>query len=147
MKKLTVAQIRFLNRMTIKENGGQFVPPHNYLHGEHLEYLTEMVEAELFGEALYPEVSDKAALYMFSIISNHVFSDGNKRTGLTAALTFLYVNNCFLSELLTVPDGFKLSFSRDSYDDHLEAFTLAVASAELRLDDCRAWFAHNITCA
>lgn len=36
-----------------------------------------------------PSVSDKAGLYMFNIISNHIFSDGNKRTGLEAALLFV----------------------------------------------------------
>ena len=31
-------------------------------------------------------------IYMFNIISNHVFQDGNKRTGLESALVFLKLN-------------------------------------------------------
>ena len=33
-----------------------------------------------------------AAAYMFHIVQNHPFLDGNKRTGLIAALTFLDLN-------------------------------------------------------
>jgi len=33
-----------------------------------------------------------AAAYLFHIVSNHPFVDGNKRTGLLSALTFLQIN-------------------------------------------------------
>ena len=35
---------------------------------------------------------EMAAAYMFHIVQNHPFLDGNKRTGLIAALTFLDLN-------------------------------------------------------
>lgn len=146
MKKLSIRQLTLLNRMTIEENGGQFIPPNNYLHGEQLEFLVDMVDAKLFGEQLYPEITDKAALYMFSVISNHIFSDGNKRTGLTAALTFLKVNGCHLRDELNLPDSLRVEISFTDYDTHLEAFTLAVAAGQLTLDECRAWFARNTVC-
>ncbi|MBK8347853.1 MAG: Fic family protein [Saprospiraceae bacterium] len=41
----------------------------------------------MFGE-LYPTLSEKAGLYMYNIISNHIFQDGNKRTGLEAGIVF-----------------------------------------------------------
>ena len=34
-----------------------------------------------------------AAAYLFHIAQNHPFADGNKRTGLHAALTFLAMND------------------------------------------------------
>lgn len=34
-----------------------------------------------------------AAAYLYGIVRNHPFSDGNKRTGYLAAFTFLYINN------------------------------------------------------
>lgn len=88
MKRLTKDFIVELNKMTIKENGGHFLPPDNFLHGEQLDYLIEMIDAEMFGQPLYPSFADKAALYMFNVISSYIFQDGNKRTGLTSALTF-----------------------------------------------------------
>ncbi len=39
------------------------------------------------------DIFDVAAIYLFHIIKNHPFIDGNKRTGLTTALTFLHANN------------------------------------------------------
>ncbi|MES2520268.1 MAG: Fic family protein [Bacteroidota bacterium] len=33
-------------------------------------------------------MSDKAVICCYNIIGNHIFSDGNKRTGLESALAF-----------------------------------------------------------
>src|SRR5258708_1589155 len=52
----------------------------------------EMPKATMFGEYLHPSIFDKAAAYLFHIVSNHPFLDGNKRTGTAAALTFLNMN-------------------------------------------------------
>lgn len=37
-----------------------------------------------------------AAAYLFHIVSNHPFVDGNKRAGLLAAQVFLYLNGVVL---------------------------------------------------
>ncbi|MBB4236403.1 death-on-curing protein [Rhizobium esperanzae] len=34
-----------------------------------------------------------AAAYLYAIVKNHPFVDGNERTGYLAAFTFLYINN------------------------------------------------------
>ncbi len=67
---------------------------------------------------LYPEISDKAAQLLFSIIKNHPFLDGNKRIGIHIMLVFLALNNIKLSysqkELINL--GLKVadsSFSKD----------------------------------
>ena len=121
--------IAFINQRTVAEHGGNFMPPHNFLHEENLSYLVEAVQAEMFGEPLYPTVPDKAAVYCFSIIGNHIFSDGNKRTGLEASLAFLKLNGQRLNR--------KLSHT-DLYD-----FILKIASGQSSLDECRAWFAEH----
>ena len=56
-----------------------------------------MPKASMFGEFLHVSVYDKAAAYLYHIICNHPFVDGNKRSGLVAALTFLEVNNVILA--------------------------------------------------
>jgi len=43
-------------------------------------------------EFLHSGLFDMAAAYLFHIVSNHPFVDGNKRTGLAAALVFLDIN-------------------------------------------------------
>lgn len=44
------------------------------------------------GEDLYPDVFIKAAVLAYFIAESQAFVDGNKRTALVAALTFLKVN-------------------------------------------------------
>ncbi|GAA1887704.1 type II toxin-antitoxin system death-on-curing family toxin [Asanoa iriomotensis] len=43
----------------------------------------------VFGVETYTDVWDKAAALMHSLIANHPFVDGNKRTGLVSTLAFL----------------------------------------------------------
>lgn len=121
--------IVFINQRTVAEHGGNYMPPSNFLHEENLDYLVEAVQAEMFGEPLYPTIPDKAAIYCFNIIGNHIFTDGNKRTGLEAALAFLKLNGKRLSR--TLPQN-------DLYD-----FILKVASGQSSLDECRTWFAEH----
>jgi death-on-curing protein len=42
-----------------------------------------------FGVEAYPGVWQKAGAFMHSLIANHPFMDGNKRTGLVATMDFL----------------------------------------------------------
>ena len=135
-----------INRHTVALHGGNYVPPENLLHGEALDYLVETVQATMFGQPLYPSLADKAALYMFNVISNHIFQDGNKRTGLEAAQLFLRANGSGFSDKLVAieHEGQLIPEGTETIDDHLIAFTLAVAAAEVPLAACQQWFAANL---
>lgn len=122
---LTKKQINTINRLTISAHGGNFVPPDNLLHESSLDYLVEIVDADLFGEAMYPEIYHKAGVYLFNIISNHVFTDGNKRTGLEACLIFLKLNGYQLSDAIS--------------NQILTDFILAVASGNHTLETVQSW--------
>jgi death-on-curing protein len=50
----------------------------------------------VFGSCLHTDVFQMAAAYAFHIIKNHAFIDGNKRTGLLTALTFLRRNKIII---------------------------------------------------
>jgi len=126
---LTKKQIITINRLTISHHGGNFVPPDNFLHESSLDYLVDIVDAELFGEAMYPGIHHKAGVYLFNVISNHIFTDGNKRTGLEACLVFLKLNGYQLSEKVN--------------DQTLTAFILSVASAEQSLEQVQTWLKEN----
>jgi len=128
MRYLTKQRVVQLNEATVDAHGGNFIPPSNFLHEENLDYLLDAVQAEMFGEPLYPNISDKAAIYCYNIICNHIFSDGNKR-GLASALLFLNLN------------GFDLSL--DINDNLLTNYIIKIASGESNLEECRAWFAEN----
>jgi death-on-curing protein len=49
------------------------------------------------GGYLHTNVFEMAAAYLFHIVRNHPFVDGNKRTGLMAALAFLGLNDLTLA--------------------------------------------------
>ena len=58
-----------------------------------LESAIGMPSLSFAGEYHHSDVAQMAAAYLFHLVSNHPFVDGNKRTGLAAALIFLEMNN------------------------------------------------------
>jgi len=57
-----------------------------------LESAVAQSQASFDGQFLHSDLAEMAAAYLFHIIKNHPFVDGNKRTGLSCALTFLNIN-------------------------------------------------------
>lgn len=53
-----------------------------------------------FGQDAYPTIHEKAACLFHSLIANHCFQNGNKRTGVLAIDQFLYANGY----MLTIPN-------------------------------------------
>jgi len=49
--------------------------------------------AGLGGDYLHADIYEMAAEYLFHIVRNHPFFDGNKRTGIVCALVFLILNH------------------------------------------------------
>ncbi|MFQ5616633.1 MAG: type II toxin-antitoxin system death-on-curing family toxin, partial [Anaerolineales bacterium] len=92
-----------------------------------LEAAVMRPQATFGGEELYPEVFLKAAALLHSLIRNHPFVDGNKRTGITAAGLFLMQN------------GHQLAAS----NPELEAFALSVATSGLEIEALATWLEEN----
>ncbi len=57
-----------------------------------LESALAQPRATFGGEFLHKNFFEMAAAYLFHIVRNHPFLDGNKRTGAVAALVFLDLN-------------------------------------------------------
>jgi death-on-curing protein len=57
-----------------------------------LESAIAQPQAMFDGEYLHADIFEMAAAYLFHIVKNHPFVDGNKRVGLEAALLFLEIN-------------------------------------------------------
>jgi len=79
-----------------------------------LQSAVAMPMAAFGGEYLHADVHEMAAAYMFHIVQNHPFVDGNKRAGAVAAIVFLELNG---SEL-------------DCAEQELEELAIAVAKGE-----------------
>ncbi|MFY0583723.1 type II toxin-antitoxin system death-on-curing family toxin [Cystobacter fuscus] len=57
-----------------------------------LESALAQPMATFAGEFIHPDLFTMAAAYLFHLVSNHPFVDGNKRIGLLSALVFLDLN-------------------------------------------------------
>ena len=79
------------------------------------------------GKDLYPTVLEKAAALAESIIINHPFIDGNKRTGLLAMLLILEIGN------------FKITASNDDTYN----FTIEISTGEIKFEEIVLWLKNN----
>ena len=59
---------------------------------ELLQSAVAMPAAGIGENYFHTDIHEMAAAYLFHIIRNHPFIDGNKRTGAVAAVVFLYLN-------------------------------------------------------
>lgn len=85
---LTLEQILFLHEDQIDLYGGSSGLRDLAL----LESAIYRPQATFGGTYLYESIFDKAACLMHSLIMNHPFIDGNKRTGMDAGIVFLELN-------------------------------------------------------
>ena len=58
-----------------------------------LESAIAQPEASFGGQYLHADIFEMAAAYIYHLVMNHPFVDGNKRVGLEAALIFLEIND------------------------------------------------------
>ncbi|MBM3967168.1 MAG: type II toxin-antitoxin system death-on-curing family toxin [Planctomycetes bacterium] len=58
-----------------------------------LESAIAQPEASFGGQYLHADIFEMAAAYIYQLVMNHPFVDGNKRVGLETALIFLEINN------------------------------------------------------
>ena len=79
------------------------------------------------GEDLYPSPFDKAAAIGESLIENHPFIDGNKRTGMLAIVALLKENN--------------IQVNADS--DGLYQFTISISTSEIKFEQIVEWLKNN----
>lgn len=61
-----------------------------------LESALAMPEATFSEQELHPSLAEKASAYLFHLVKNHPFVDGNKRVGLAVALAFLGINDVLI---------------------------------------------------
>ncbi len=116
-------EILELHKLSIKKYGGS--------HGLRDEGLLESAIARPFhtygGEDLYQTSIEKASAILESIIINHPFIDGNKRTGFLAMFAILKKANL---KIIAKED--------DAYN-----FTILVSTGEIKFDQIVEWLKAN----
>src|ERR1700712_4617351 len=89
MKNINLDQLLQLHVLAIENFGGS----DGLRDLGRLEAALATQTQEVFGEELYGTVYEKAAAMCRGIVGDHPFADGNKRTAMLAALTFLEIND------------------------------------------------------
>lgn len=119
IRYLLPEQVLFIHSRLIQSTGGA--------HGiRDLSMLLSALgrpQATFDGNDLYDDLFSKAASLLDSLIRNHPFVDGNKRTAITAAALFMKLN------------GFSLVVS----NEEMARFTLECAQSKVTLDEMSAW--------
>jgi death on curing protein len=93
LRFLTIDDVLRMHNYAIAEYGGSVGIRDINL----LESAVAQPEMFVFGEYVHKDIFHMGAAYSFHIIKNHPFVDGNKRTGIIAALTFFDYNSIFLT--------------------------------------------------
>jgi len=126
---LTISDICEINREWIERYGGRYVALDNNLcNRSSLEYVLSAIQYPIFGIERYPSLVEKAAALAWWIIEGHVFNDGNKRTGMQAAIEFVEIN-----------DGVHL-FTYEA----IISIALGIATRDIGLGDLTALFVQSI---
>lgn len=93
-------EIIYLDGEDIREIHEEALALYGGLSGEYesglIDFVAEKPSMVSFGTELYPDLFMKAAIYLEGFASHQYFCDGNKRTALNVALTFLAVNGYIL---------------------------------------------------
>jgi death on curing protein len=117
---LTAQQILFIHARLIDATGGE----HGVRDLGLLEAAVARPQATFDGTELYASLFEKAAALMESLVRNHPFVDGNKRTAVTAASLFLLQNRRRL----------------ETTNEKVERVTLWVVNERPPLKKIAAWF-------
>ncbi|MSR71284.1 MAG: type II toxin-antitoxin system death-on-curing family toxin [Candidatus Taylorbacteria bacterium] len=123
MKYLSETDVMVIHARIIDGTGGR----HGVRELELLRSIIHKPQTQLSGKDMYPDIFLKAAVYLESVASSHVFIDGNKRTSIAVAVRFLAINN-YLS---TCPVG------------EVGPFVIKAVVEKLSIIKIAHWFKHN----
>jgi death on curing protein len=88
VKYLSPTDVLFIHSAVIDESGGS----HGIRDLGLLESAVLQMKQTFGGEELYSSLEEKAAVLLHSLLKNHPFVDGNKRTAVTALGVFMRLN-------------------------------------------------------
>lgn len=124
MNILNLDQLLEIHALLINETGGA-----NGLRDlGRLEAAIATQTQNVFGQELYQNEIEKSAAIIRSIIADHPFVDGNKRTAVLAGLTFLNINNI------------KIEFSKGELED----FAVKITVEKLDISTISSWLSSKV---
>jgi death on curing protein len=124
IRYLTVVEVLNLHRQVIEQSGGALGIRDLGI----LESAVAQPNMTFDGEDLYPTTIEKASALGFSLIKNHPFLDGNKRTSHAAMEIFLVLN------------GMEI----DASIEEQERVVLLLAAGDLEREEFTNWLRLNL---
>jgi len=121
--------MRYLTVTEVLEIHAEVLDGHPALRDRRLlESAVARPQASAFGRDAYPDIVSKAAGLLHSLVLNHPFLDGNKRTAVLAMLVFVDMN------------GYQLCW------DQKEAlnFVLRLAEGKIEIEDVVSYLRSRI---
>ncbi len=125
LKFLQTRDVLHIHQNQIELYGGE----HGLRDISLLESAVAQAQATYDGAYLNHDITEMAGAYLFHIVQNHPFVDGNKRSGAVASLVFLDWNSVEVK-----PDN-----------NGLVEITLAIATGRASKEDAARFFA-SISC-
>ncbi len=123
MRFLTVEEVLYIHFQVIDRFGG--------LHGVRdiggLESAVARPRTTVFGNDAYPTLIEKASAMLHSLILNHPFFDGNKRTAFASVGLFLHLN------------GISITGAHQEIGD----FVVRAADRHLSVETIADWFSNH----
>lgn len=120
---LTLEDILFIHEQEIQKAGGE----PNIREKQDVEACVDAPKASFDGQYLN-SLFEMAATYISCLAIRHPFVDGNKRTALASALTFLYLN------------GYKVE---ENYDLELADLVIDLLEKDLSKEDIASHLKEN----
>ena len=115
---LTLEQILLIHENQIDRYGGS----HGLRDIALLESAVYRSQATFGGIDLYPSIFEKAGALVHSLLLNHPFVDGNKRTAIASMLVFLEINGYLFS--ITQKELVKTALSIENKKWNIEKISL-----------------------
>lgn len=123
IKFITVTRVLAIHDRLIRRIGGSYGVRDLGL----IESAVARPQSGFGGVYLYKDIFDMAAALLQSLLKNHPFIDGNKRTALTSASIFLQINGYSLIE----------------NNPKAVEFAVKVDNANLTLEEISCWLKEN----
>lgn len=125
MSKDTPIEINYINVERLIEVHDRAIDKSGGLTGIKDRGLLESTLYHIQNDMYYPEFLDKLTHLIFSIIKNHCFNDGNKRSAIGASLVLIEHNKSHVSQ----------DFVMNEYVTALENIVVFIAENTLSKDD------------
>lgn len=82
-----------INKIMLQDFGSRISWAGNCINPNSLRYILAVIQQSPFSFDPYPTLFHKAAILAWTIIKDHVFFDGNKRTAMESCRYFLELNS------------------------------------------------------